>query len=105
MFENHLNPVMLIFIGKDIPGHSDENPCARFFFSFFRFFASFCIGQISHQQHKGKHVTGNHASAFTPRCPFHIHLVGIAAPQDSDRRTPGCLHLIGQKLLRSQNTK
>ena len=21
---------------------------------FFRFFASFCIGQISHQQHKGK---------------------------------------------------
>ena len=27
------------------------------FQSFFRFFASFCIGQISHQQHKGQFAT------------------------------------------------
>ena len=36
------------------------------FQSFFRFFASFCIGQISHQQHKGYmavHCTGNLASS------------------------------------------
>ena len=34
------------------------------FRSFFRFFASFCIGQISHQQHKGYDTThGQHIGA------------------------------------------
>ena len=39
---------------------SKEYPCARVE-SFYRFFASFCIGRISHQQRKGLslgHMTG-----------------------------------------------
>ena len=32
------------------------------FLSYFRFFASFCIGQISHQQHKGQWEWHNHSS-------------------------------------------
>ena len=31
--------------------HSDEYPCARLSVFFLGFFASFCIGKISHEQH------------------------------------------------------
>ena len=48
IFENHLNPVMLVFIGK--PSLSTHVPG---FQSFFSVFASFCNDQISHQQQKG----------------------------------------------------
>ena len=48
IFENHLKPVVLVLaeysqLSTDVPR----------FQLFFRFFAPFCIGQISHQQHKG----------------------------------------------------
>ena len=48
IFEKHLNPILFVFIGKlslstHVPG----------FQSFFRFFASFFIGQISDRQHDG----------------------------------------------------
>ena len=51
-FENHLNPVLLIFIGELLLKQvlSDKYPYARLSI-IFRVFASFCIGQISHQQH------------------------------------------------------
>ena len=38
---------------KALAEYSQINTHVPGFQSFFRFFASFCIGQISHQQHKG----------------------------------------------------
>ena len=47
LFENHLNPVILIFIGELLLKQvlSDKYPYARLAI-IFRVFASFCIGQI-----------------------------------------------------------
>ena len=50
IFENHLIPVMSVFIESFRYILSDEYPYA-WFQSFFRIFVSFCIGQISHLQH------------------------------------------------------
>ena len=50
-FKNHLNPVMLVFIGKLLLSSLRWVPYARVSV-IFRFFASFCIGQISQQQRK-----------------------------------------------------
>ena len=52
--KKHLNPVMLELIGQLLLSTiSDEYPYARVSV-IFQVFASFCIGQISHQQHKIK---------------------------------------------------
>ena len=51
IFENHLNPVMCVFIGQ--LSLSDEYPFARIFGDFSDSFALFCIGGISFQQHEG----------------------------------------------------
>ena len=51
--ENHLNPVILVFIGWLSTTYSQISTHMLGFWTFFRFFASFCIGQNSHQQHKG----------------------------------------------------
>ena len=45
MFENHLNPGFLVFIGVLL----DESQCAKVSV-IFKVFAPFCIGQISHHQ-------------------------------------------------------
>ena len=51
--ENHLNPVMLVLIGKlSLSILSDEYPCARVSVTF-QVFCIFFIGQISYQQQKG----------------------------------------------------
>ena len=52
--EKHLNPVMLVFIGSALAEYSQMSTHVLGFQSFFSFFAYFCNGQISHQQHKGK---------------------------------------------------
>ena len=49
-FENHLNPVMLVFIGK--LSLSDEYPHASVSVFFSAFLHHFCDEQISHQQPK-----------------------------------------------------
>ena len=48
VFENHLNPVTLIFIGKALPEYPQMSNHMPGFRSIFQVFASFCIGQISH---------------------------------------------------------
>ena len=50
-FENHLNPVMSVFIGQLSLSALRWVPMCQGFSHFQFFFASFCIGQISHQQH------------------------------------------------------
>ena len=50
IFESHLN--RHIGIHGSCGVFSDEYPCARVSVIFFRFFASFSIGQIRHQQHE-----------------------------------------------------
>ena len=52
IFENHLNPVMLVSIGWLSLQYSKMSTHVPGFQLYFRFFASFCIGQISQQQHK-----------------------------------------------------
>ena len=51
--KNNLNPIMLVFIGQLLLNNSHMSTHVPGFQSFFRIFASFCIGQISYQQHKG----------------------------------------------------
>ena len=51
IFENHLNPIMLVFI-EYIVEYPQMSTHMRFS-HFFKVFASFCIDQISHQRHKG----------------------------------------------------
>ena len=51
IFENYLNPVVELFFEKlSLSTLSTNVPCFGYFSSFF---ASFCVGQISHQQQKG----------------------------------------------------
>ena len=50
IFENKLNPIMLV-LSNEYQQMSTHVPK---FQSFFRFFASFCISQISQQQYKGQ---------------------------------------------------
>ena len=45
-FENHLNPVFLVFIGKLSLSNDLMSTHVSWFKSFFSFFASFCIDQI-----------------------------------------------------------
>ena len=53
IFENHLNLAMLAFIRwRALAEYSEMSTHAPD--TFLGFFASFCIDQISHQQHKGK---------------------------------------------------
>ena len=55
-FEMHRNLVILVFNTihwKALAESSQMSTHLPGFQSFVRFFASFCIGQISHQQHKG----------------------------------------------------
>ena len=51
-FLNHLNPVMLVFIGLLLLSISDEYPYARVSI-IFQLFCIIFYGKISHQQHKG----------------------------------------------------
>ena len=53
IFENHLNPVILVFIGKLSMSTVRWVPMSQGFSHFSGFFASFCICQISHQHHMG----------------------------------------------------
>ena len=53
IFENYLNPVMLVFIGKVLKSTLRWVPICKGFNHFFRIFELFCIGQSSDQQHKG----------------------------------------------------
>ena len=53
IFENHLNPVMLVFIGKLSPSTLRWVPMCQGFCHFSGYFASFCLGKISHHKHKG----------------------------------------------------
>ena len=59
-FENHLNPVMLVFIGILSLSTIRWVPICHGFSHFSRFFASFCIGQISRQQSKGRPFQSSH---------------------------------------------
>ena len=51
-FENHLNPVMLVFIGKVSLSTDIWVPICQCFSHFSALFTLFCIDQISHQQLK-----------------------------------------------------
>ena len=53
IFENHLNPVMLVFIWKLSLSALRWVVICQGFGDFLFFFVSFRIGQISQQQHKG----------------------------------------------------
>ena len=53
IFENHLNPVRLVFFNGKLSLSTQISTHVSRFQSFFRLFASFCIGQISRHQHKG----------------------------------------------------
>ena len=50
---HNLNPVMFGIPWKGLTEYSQMNTHLQGFQSFFMYFASFCIGQISHQKHKG----------------------------------------------------
>ena len=50
IFEIHLNPVILAFNWIALAEHFQMSTHVPGFQSLFLFFASFCIGQISHQQ-------------------------------------------------------
>ena len=50
-FENHLKPCHVGIHWIALAKYSQMSTHIPGFRSFFRFFASFCIGQISHQQH------------------------------------------------------
>ena len=52
-FENHLNPCMLVFIGKLALASNIWVPICQGFSHFQAFFTLFCIEQISHHQLKG----------------------------------------------------
>ena len=52
IFETHLNPVMLVFIGKLLLSTLRWVPMCQGFRHISSFFASFCNGQISHQHHR-----------------------------------------------------
>ena len=57
--ENFLKKHINCHVGihwKALAEYSQMRTHVPVFRSFFRFFASFCIGQISHQQHKGQYV-------------------------------------------------
>ena len=64
IFEKHLNPVML---STHLPG----------FQSLFRLFVSFCMGQISHQQHKGSFSLPTGQSWELPELPDLYVLHGV----------------------------
>ena len=51
-FEKHLNPLMLVFIETLSLSTLRRVPMLQGF-NHFQVFASFCIGQISHQKHNG----------------------------------------------------
>ena len=54
IFENHRNHVMLVLIGWLLVSTLRWAPMCQGFSHVSVVFASFCISQISHQQHKGK---------------------------------------------------
>ena len=69
VFENHVNPVMLVLIGLFLPSTLRSLPiCQGFSQILVGFFALFSNGQISHHQHKHKHipfsVTGGSEARF-----------------------------------------
>ena len=53
IFKNHLNPVMLVFIGKLSLSTNIWVPICQGFSHFLAFFTLYCIDQISHQKLKG----------------------------------------------------
>ena len=54
IFENQLNPVINADTHrKALAVYTQMSTHVPGFQSFFMYFASFCIGQISHQRHKG----------------------------------------------------
>ena len=59
IFENHLNPCILVFFEKLSPSALRWVPICQGFRDFSGFLHHLCIGQLSHQQHKVKISIGS----------------------------------------------